>query len=402
VKEIVMRSSPDRLARLLEKHPKFYEVAPEGDYTGAIIRRGQFLVPARHASAVEEKARNWTTRRTDLPPLGAAWFTLSGNADVADVIAHEFSLEGQDPLASPVHMFRGEPNYQGGPDDAPAPVVDPLRDPAKGSSSHAVTVAVLDTGLNTQHSWFPKQSWEAVDADVDDVLDDNNDYELDAQAGHGTFIAGIVRQRAPGAHLMISRVLGSDGVCDELELLQALRALQHLNRSHNRRIGVINLSLGAYTWNNQPPPLLSQVIKELSADAVVVAAAGNNSRPRKFWPAADDSVIGVGAVTADGQERTTFSNHGGWVDAWAPGQRVASSFIRFDGPEDKAPNSDIDPDCFTGFATWSGTSFAAPQVAGELARKAQEQKTTPRAVLDDVLKDFPAPDEGASPGSRTP
>ena len=399
-----MRSPQDRLARLLEKHPKFYEVAPDGDYTGAIIRRGQFLVPARHASAVEEKARAWTDRRTDLQPLGAACFTLRRDAedDVAGFIANELSPKGKGALAAPVHLFRGEPNYQGGPGDAPAPVAEPLPEPPKGRSSHAVTVAVLDTGLSTTHQWFPKRSWEAVDADVDDVPDENNDYELDAQAGHGTFIAGIVRQHAPGAHLMISRVLGSDGVCDELELLQALRALQHLNTLHNRRIGVLNLSLGAYTWNNQPPALLSQVIEELSADTVVVSAAGNNSRDRKFWPAAFDSVVGVGALTADGQERTTFSNHGDWVDAWAPGERVASSFIEFDGPQDESPKSDIDPDCFTGFATWSGTSFAAPQVAAELAGQAQEQKTSPRAVLDDVLKDFPAPDEGASPGSRTP
>jgi len=394
-----MKSPQERLARVLEKHPKFYEVAPDGDYTGAIVRRGQFLVPARHASAVEEKARGWTNRRTDLPPLGAAWFTLSGDTDVTEVIANEFSPEGQDPLASPVHMFRGEPNYQGGPGDTPAPVAEPLPDPPKGPSSHAVTVAVMDTGLSTNHSWFPKNSWEAVDDDITDRLDVDGDYELDAQAGHGTFIAGIVRQQAAGARLMISRVLGSDGVCDEIELLQALRALQHLNRLHNRRIGVINLSLGAYTWNNQPPPLVSQVIKELSADAVVVAAAGNNSRDRKFWPAAFDSVVGVGALTADGQNRTTFSNFGDWVDAWAPGQRVASSFVEFDGPEDEAPKADIDRDCFTGFATWSGTSFAAPQIAAALARRAQETKSSPIEVREEVLDEYRLPESAAPTGS---
>src|SRR5688500_2579381 len=103
-----MRSPEDRLARLLEKHPKFYEVAPDGDYTGAIIRRGQFLVPARHASAVEETARAWTDRRTDLQPLGAAWFTLRRDAedDVAGFIANELSPKGKGALAAPVHLFR--------------------------------------------------------------------------------------------------------------------------------------------------------------------------------------------------------------------------------------------------------------------------------------------------------
>jgi hypothetical protein len=77
---------------------------------------------------------------------------------------------------------------------------------------------------------------------------------------------------------------------------------------------------------------------------VVVAAAGNNASDRVFWPAAFDSVVGVGAQRADGRGRTPFSNHGPWVDAWAPGDRVASSFVSFDGPQDEAPNADIDAD----------------------------------------------------------
>ena len=396
-----MKSPEERLARLFDKHPDFYGVAPDGP-GGAIIRRGEFLVPARHAGAVEEKARAWTDRRTDLLPLGAALFRLRRDADVVDLIANDFSPDGKETLASPVHLFRGEPNYQGGPGDVPAPVADPLPRPPKAPSSHAVTVAVLDTGLSSTHPWFRNQSWEAVDGDVTDRLDDDGNYELDAQAGHGTFIAGIVRQRAPGAHLMISRVLSSDGVCDEIELLRALRALHHLSTHHNRRIGVLNLSLGAYTWNNRPPSLLSHVIRQLGADAVVVSAAGNNDSDRKFWPAAFESVVGVGALTADGQKRTSFSNHGSWVDAWAPGERVASSFVRFDGPAGEEPETDIDPDCFTGFATWSGTSFAAPHVAAALAQQAQEQKTTPKKVLADVLAEYTSPDTGAPTGSGGP
>ena len=97
-----------------------------------------------------------------------------------------------------------------------------------------------------------------------------------------------------------------------------------------------------------------------------------------------------------------FSNHGPWVDAWAPGDRVASSFVSFDGPADEAPNADIDADCFTGFATWSGTSFAAPRIAAELARRAQDQKTSPRQVLPSVLADFATEGTGASAGSGGP
>jgi subtilisin family serine protease len=265
-----------------------------------------------------------------------------------------------------------------------------------------VTIAILDTGINAAHPWFPRGAWDAVDRDVADRLDTDNDYQLDAQAGHGTFIAGVVRQHAPGAHLSISRVLGSDGVCDEVDLLQAINALHHRGSAAKNRIGVLNLSLGAYTWNDRPPALLAQAIEQLGPDTVVVAAAGNNASDRVFWPAAFDSVVAVGAQAADRQRRTQFSNHGPWVNAWAPGDRVASSFVSFDGPEDETPNADIDSDCFTGFATWSGTSFAAPRISAELAHRAQEQKTTPRTVLGSVLADFAAEGNGGSTGSGGP
>ena len=379
-----MRAPEERLARLLDRHPEFYPVADD-DPTGAIIRRGELLVPARHAGRVEESARQWTDRRSDLAPLGLARFTLRRDADVADLIANQFSPAGQEALAGPVHMFRGEPNYQGGPGGVPAPVTPAPTSPPKASSAHAVTVAVLDTGLSSRHPWFPRNTWEGVDEDVDDRLDSDNDYELDAQAGHGTFIAGIVRQHAPGARLMVGRVLGSDGVCDEVELLQSLHALRAGCAAVKRRIGVLNLSLGAYTWNNLPPAEVARAIEQLGAETVVVAAAGNNGSDRVFWPAAFEPVVAVGAIASDGQGRAAFSNHGPWVDAWAPGEQVASSFVTFDGPDDERPGADIDSDCFTGFATWSGTSFAAPRVAAALAQRAQEEKTSPRAVLPAVL-----------------
>ena len=169
----------------------------------------------------------WTDRRTDLQPLGLARCSrLRRDTDVPDLIATQFSPGGQDALASPVHMFRGEPNYQGGPGDVPRLSQTHRRHRPRPPSSHAVTIAILDTGINAAPPVVPaNQSWEAVDRDVTDRLDDDNDYELDAQAGHGTFIAGIARQHAPGAHLSSRSVLGSDGVCDEIELLEAINGL---------------------------------------------------------------------------------------------------------------------------------------------------------------------------------
>lgn len=374
-----------RLERLLARRPEFRTVGAGDDPRSAIIRRDALLVPATHAARVEESVREWTDRRDDLEHLGMARFTLRRDADVPDLITGSLTPAGGDALASPIHLFRGEPDYGGGPVGPPSPLADtpPVPGQATGRPVH---VAILDTGL-AAHPWFPANTWTALGGDVDDRLDADHDYELDAQAGHGTFIGGVVRQHAPGARLLIGRVLSSIGVCDEVELLEALHLLGTQSRGH--RIDVLNLSLGAYTWDDRPPAGVAETLKRLGPDAVVVAAAGNNGTDRKFWPAALDDVVAVGALAEDGLGRAEFSNHGPWVDAWAVGEHVPSSFVVFDGP--MPPTANIDPDCFKGFATWSGTSFAAPRVAAALAHRAAERDASPRTVLPGVLEDFSLP-----------
>jgi subtilisin family serine protease len=113
----------------------------------------------------------------------------------------------------------------------------------------------------------------------------------------------------------------------------------------------------------------------------VVACAGNHASDRPFWPAALDGVIAVAAV--DGEERAWFSDFGPWVDACAPGVGITSCFVRFDGPLPRVRG--IDPDDFTGYATWSGTSFAAPVVAGAIAERAAADDISGAAAAARVL-----------------
>jgi subtilisin family serine protease len=118
---------------------------------------------------------------------------------------------------------------------------------------------------------------------------------------------------------------------------------------------------------------------------VVVAAAGNFSTDRPFYPAAlaarppgpGAPLLSVGALNPNGSV-ALFSNQGDWVHWWAPGAAVVSTFPPLSGsisPAIRPPHGGgahrretLDPDDFQGgFAIWSGTSFAAPVVAAEVA-----------------------------------
>jgi subtilisin family serine protease len=123
----------------------------------------------------------------------------------------------------------------------------------------------------------------------------------------------------------------------------------------------------------------------------VVTAAGNYSTRRRFYPAAFSlqpspvPVISVGALNPNGS-RALFSDGGRWVRAWAAGAAVVSTYpddvngsltpeVRVGARPGRADDREaLDPDDFRGgFATWSGTSFAAPLIAAHIAARLLDQ-----------------------------
>jgi hypothetical protein len=204
-----------------------------------------------------------------------------------------------------------------------------------------------------------------------DRLDADHDGYLDVEAGHGLFIAGVIRQLAPSAQLLFLKALNSDGMGTELGVARAI------GWAVARGADVVNLSLGFYTLRNATPEgVASAVGAAREHGAVVVGAAGNDALDDPTYPAALPGVIGVGALDAERDRPADFSNHGDWLNVYAPGEEVQSTYVR--GRENPEETVDSDADRFaSNTALWSGTSFACAHVSGYLA--AALSKPTPAA-----------------------
>ena len=250
-----------------------------------------------------------------------------------------------------------------------------------------VRVAVLDTGVDASHTALADRLLPGLD-----FVDGGVPAEAQGLAfGHGTHVAGLVALAAPGAKIVPLRVMDGDGRTNAWVLAEALLYAVDPDRNPATPDGahVINLSLGSLsrtrlfdaisqlaTCNFEDPgeaaldftdPGYNDDKARCSSlgggeGAVIVAAAGNsgNSGQREY-PAAESAYgkLAVGASAA-GRRLATFSNTGSWVDLAAPGEGITSSVP----PNPQAPE---------GYATWSGTSMAAPLVAGVAARVRQAE-----------------------------
>jgi hypothetical protein len=271
-----------------------------------------------------------------------------------------------------------EPGVLAGPDVGPPP----------GSAG---TLAILDSGLPTPwREWFPELGVAVEPFSTANQTDDvTGNPEEDNSVGHGLFVSGIVRQVEPTVATVVRRVLRWR-LGDDAFLAAELASVQE---------PVINLSLLAWTSVGEGPPVgMRAAIGKLLADGkVVVAAAGNGITVGDtavgfdggvvlaVWPAMLKGVISVGAMDSRREPpvATTFSNYGSTVDVWAPGIGVRSTFLK----DTDLAMADGSTEHFDGWATWHGTSFAAPMVAARIARLVADDngRRTPAEVAHEFL-----------------
>lgn len=158
--------------------------------------------------------------------------------------------------------------------------------------------------------------------------------------GHGTMTAGLVHLIAPNAKIMPLKAFAGDGSSD---LFNILRAIYY---AVDNGANVISMS---FEISQSSTSLQTAIQYALSRNVVLVAASGNDSQQILVYPAAYNSVVGVGS-TSNIDAKSTFTNFGtNAVFVAAPGEGVITTY----------PGGN--------YAAGWGTSFSAPLVAGEAA-----------------------------------
>ena len=248
--------------------------------------------------------------------------------------------------------------------------VEQAWDETKGKG---ITVAVIDSGISLVPDLKDTKFVPGYDF-VNDQVEANDD------VGHGTHVAGTIAQStnnnygvagiAYEANIMPVKVLGFGGgtVADIAEGIRF---------AADNGADVINMSLGGRGE--------SQIMEEAinyahSKGVVIVAAAGNESQNSASYPGRYAHVIGVAALDAAGL-KAPYSNFGAGVDISAPGGAMAE-----ENPAGGILQETINYE--TGepmFASYQGTSMAAPHVAGVAALVKAAGVTEPDEILR-VLK----------------
>ena len=272
-----------------------------------------------------------------------------------------------EPSAAPAEPLE-EAAYYGGRVDWNVNAINAPDAWRAGVDGDGVVVAVIDTGVNLNHSELAAAAWSnsgeiagnGIDDDGNGYIDDTHGWDFvhrdnDPQDvnGHGTHVAATIAAArdgvgatgvAYGSQIMALQALDDNGYGDSRDLAEAIRY------AVDNGADIVNLSLGGGYSRD-----IEAAIRYAGAnDVLIVAASGNSGANSPAHPAsfsADyDHVISVGAHTQS-NDAAGFSNQVGFSRA-----------VQVD-----APGAGIYSATPTGYAYYNGTSMASPHAAGVAA-----------------------------------
>lgn len=222
---------------------------------------------------------------------------------------------------------------------------------ARNIHGESKVIAVVDTGCDMDHASLSENIIGGHNFVPEDAPEDLSD-----STGHGTHVAGIIASKgsllgtAPEAKLLILKVFDRHGATSYDTLALALDYAIKWRGPNDEKVEIINLSLGS---NDGDDAFESKVKEAYEKGILIVGAAGNSGDGshktiEKSYPSYYKEVIQVGAADQDGNI-AHISNTNSKIDFFAPGVNILST----------VPGG--------AFGRKTGTSMAAPHVAGGLA-----------------------------------
>jgi len=214
------------------------------------------------------------------------------------------------------------------------------------SEGQGINVYVIDTGIVASHNEFTGR----IIPGINFVKDSRGTEDCN---GHGTHVAGTIAGNKYGvakkASVIPVRVLNCRGSGSNSDIIAAINWIIITNESST---SVANLSLGGGVSSSLDTAINSLILDKVN---VVVAAGNSSANACNYSPARVPNAITVAASNSS-DDFASFSNFGSCVDIIAPGVSITSAWISSRKCSSNCSN------------TISGTSMAAPHVAGAVAR----------------------------------
>ena len=222
------------------------------------------------------------------------------------------------------------------------------------SDLNTVYVAVLDTGVDTDHSWLTNRIAYDLGKNYTSSKSSTS-YEFEDVFGHGTHVSGtIVDLTLKNVKIIPIKVMNDNGYGYTSGIIAGIEYVTNLKKNQNLNIVAMNMSLGSEisVSSSEYNSYKNAIEKAYNQNILTIAAAGNEGVDAKnSSPANVEKAITVAAVAQSGNtySHPTWSNYGSYVDVSAPGSSIYSA------------------KCGGGITSMSGTSMAAPHIAACVA-----------------------------------